>query len=375
MPSQFFRYLYWTEWGEKPKIERAYLDGSERRIVVSRDLGFPNGLALDYTAKHLYWADALKDRIETSDLRGQNRKKLVPEATHPFGLTQYGPHIYWTDWHRKSVERADKLTGANRVAIRTDLDGVMEIRAVAASRQTGWNPCANESGGCSHLCFFRGKNYICACPDIPDTSRPCSTVPKFKVPLKRPGVKEDEEEDDEEDYSEPDEEGHLKDSQEKGKRPLTAMEITSCVLLSVGAVGGMVMLTLVYLSRRRRRNRSQKKCLYGEQENPEGAEGRSRGHSSVLTFSNPNYNASNSDVAGADKKPFLWKKLKYDRSQERVYELHDEKQAGLQEEAALMGMGPAVILERAATPPIIIPQPMPPPTPPQRLDSISLKAG
>lgn len=36
---------------------------------------------------------------------------------------------------------------------------------------------------------------------------------------------------------------------------------------------------------------------------------------SVLTFSNPNYNASNSDVLAADKRPFLWKKLKYDKAQ------------------------------------------------------------
>lgn len=36
----------------------------------------------------------------------------------------------------------------------------------------------------------------------------------------------------------------------------------------------------------------------------------------VLTFSNPNYTASSSEPgAPTDKKPFLWKKLKYDKSQ------------------------------------------------------------
>ncbi|XP_071452392.1 low-density lipoprotein receptor-related protein 4 isoform X2 [Hetaerina americana] len=195
-------YLYWTEWGENPKIERSYLDGSSRRLVVSNDLGFPNGLALDYTAKRLFWADALKDRIETADLRGQNRKKLVPAATHPFGLTQYGPHIYWTDWYRKSVERADKMTGESRIAIRTDLDGVMEIRAVAANRQTGWNPCAQENGGCSHLCLFRGKDYICSCPDEMGPEEICSVEPRFHVPLKRPEIKDGEDDD----YTEDDEE-------------------------------------------------------------------------------------------------------------------------------------------------------------------------
>lgn len=81
-------YMYWTDWSDHPKIERSYLDGSGRTIIISSNLGFPNGLALDYESKKLYWADVLKDRIETSDLHGQYRVQLVPEATHPFGLTQ-----------------------------------------------------------------------------------------------------------------------------------------------------------------------------------------------------------------------------------------------------------------------------------------------
>lgn len=64
------------------------MDGSARKIIISVDLGFPNGLALDYEAKRLYWTDALKDKIETADLHGGNRVQLVLDATHPFGLTQ-----------------------------------------------------------------------------------------------------------------------------------------------------------------------------------------------------------------------------------------------------------------------------------------------
>lgn len=50
----------------------------------------------------------------------------------------------------------------------------MEIRAVAAGRQTGWTPCADHNGGCTHLCLFRQKSHVCACPDTPD-EKPCST--------------------------------------------------------------------------------------------------------------------------------------------------------------------------------------------------------
>lgn len=81
-------YLFWSDWGDAPKIERAFLDGTKRTILISTDLGFPNGLAIDFDARRLYWADALRDKIETADLHGSNRVQLVSDATHPFGLTQ-----------------------------------------------------------------------------------------------------------------------------------------------------------------------------------------------------------------------------------------------------------------------------------------------
>ncbi|NWX14306.1 LRP5 protein, partial [Aegotheles bennettii] len=60
-------YMYWTDWGESPKIECAYLDGSERRVLVNTSLGWPNGLALDLEKHKLYWGDAKTDKIEVSN--------------------------------------------------------------------------------------------------------------------------------------------------------------------------------------------------------------------------------------------------------------------------------------------------------------------
>lgn len=46
-----FRYLFWTDWGHIAKIERANLDGSDRKILINTDLGWPNGLTLDYDTR------------------------------------------------------------------------------------------------------------------------------------------------------------------------------------------------------------------------------------------------------------------------------------------------------------------------------------
>ena len=47
------RLLFWTDWGEVPKIERAGMDGdlSTRSVFVSEDIYWPNGITIDYETK------------------------------------------------------------------------------------------------------------------------------------------------------------------------------------------------------------------------------------------------------------------------------------------------------------------------------------
>lgn len=82
-------FIFWTDW-VVPKIERAYLDGSDRKNLVHLDLNFPIGLTVDYLFRRLYWIDAKmnSEKIETSDLNGNNRVTLDVQSTHPFSLTQ-----------------------------------------------------------------------------------------------------------------------------------------------------------------------------------------------------------------------------------------------------------------------------------------------
>jgi len=39
--------MFWTDWGDQPKIERAGMDGSQRTTIVSTSLLTPNGIAID----------------------------------------------------------------------------------------------------------------------------------------------------------------------------------------------------------------------------------------------------------------------------------------------------------------------------------------
>lgn len=41
-------YLFWTEWGQYPRIEQSRLDGSQRAILVNVSISWPNGISIDY---------------------------------------------------------------------------------------------------------------------------------------------------------------------------------------------------------------------------------------------------------------------------------------------------------------------------------------
>lgn len=76
--------MYWTEWGGKPKIDRAAMDGTGRITLVS-NVGRANGLTIDYAERRLYWADLDTTLIESSNMLGnyQQNRKQPPEPRGP----------------------------------------------------------------------------------------------------------------------------------------------------------------------------------------------------------------------------------------------------------------------------------------------------
>lgn len=49
--------MFWTEIGNVVKIERAGMDGSERKAVVTSSLGWPVGVTIDAISNRVYWTD------------------------------------------------------------------------------------------------------------------------------------------------------------------------------------------------------------------------------------------------------------------------------------------------------------------------------
>ena len=132
--------MYWTDWGDNPKIERAGMNGDirTRRVIVRDNIHWPNGLTLDYAQSKLYWADGKLNYIHSSDLDGSNRRVVINEASalpHPFALTLYQDTLYWTDWSFQAINSCNKMTGGTRREVHSNIHSPMDIHVFNSHRQ------------------------------------------------------------------------------------------------------------------------------------------------------------------------------------------------------------------------------------------------
>uniref|UniRef100_A0A663ENB9 EGF-like domain-containing protein n=1 Tax=Aquila chrysaetos chrysaetos TaxID=223781 RepID=A0A663ENB9_AQUCH len=163
-------YIFWTDWFRPAKIMRAWSDGSHALPIVNTTLGWPNGLAIDWSSLRLYWVDAFFDKIEHSTFDGLDRRTLerITQMTHPFGLTIFGGYAYFTDWRLGGIVRVRKSDGGEMTIIRRGISNIMHVKAYDAHSQIGSNYCnrgTNPNGDCSHFCFpVPNFQRVCGCP-------------------------------------------------------------------------------------------------------------------------------------------------------------------------------------------------------------------
>ncbi|CAK9297319.1 unnamed protein product [Gordionus sp. m RMFG-2023] len=154
--------LYWTDWGQPPKIERSHMDGTDRTVIIDTKLVMPWSLAVDQIERKLYWGDAKLKKIEVSELDGTGRAVVLEtKVIYPFGLALYQDHLVWTDWSQskllalKKTERdahhvidpVDRLFDKlGDVKIYRDTDAKNALSPIN-------HPCSTNNGGCTQLCF------------------------------------------------------------------------------------------------------------------------------------------------------------------------------------------------------------------------------
>ena len=59
------------------RISRAFFNGSSLEHIIEFGLSSAEGMAVDWVANNIYWADMDKNRIEMARLDGSSRKVLI----------------------------------------------------------------------------------------------------------------------------------------------------------------------------------------------------------------------------------------------------------------------------------------------------------
>lgn len=206
-PREKHGWMYWTDWGETPKVEKAGMDGTHRKTIVTSNIQWPNGLTIDYETNRLFWVDAKLHIIGSSDFDGMDRRVILSDqqhVKHPFAITVFEDFLYWSDWETESIHKVNKFgsesTGVANVAM--NLYSPMDLHVFHKVKQPeSVNRCGQNNGGCSHICLaaphFSGRSsrYTCQCPDgltLAKDNKMCTTSGNSEIPgrISPPGDKD-----------------------------------------------------------------------------------------------------------------------------------------------------------------------------------------
>nr|XP_046146669.1 low-density lipoprotein receptor-related protein 2-like isoform X8 [Oncorhynchus gorbuscha] len=162
--------MYWSEVGSDPQIERSGMDGSERKVVLTRGLSWPVSLSVDTLTDRIYWADEKLQCIGSVSLEGHNVRLLqLTEMPSPFSVMVFNDMVYWSDTKRRTIQVSHKNTGKNRKVLLKRPGQPFGIRIMHPLRQSNVSsPC--EKLQCSHICLLA--------PGLSTGPRTGSTGPK-----------------------------------------------------------------------------------------------------------------------------------------------------------------------------------------------------
>uniref|UniRef100_A0A8C2M914 Epidermal growth factor n=1 Tax=Cricetulus griseus TaxID=10029 RepID=A0A8C2M914_CRIGR len=101
-------------------IERANMDGSQRERIIKEGVDTPEGLAVDWISRRIYWTDSGKSLIGGSDLSGKHHQIIIKENIEkPRGIAVHpkAKRLFWTDTGMYPRIESSYLQGSGRLLI------------------------------------------------------------------------------------------------------------------------------------------------------------------------------------------------------------------------------------------------------------------
>uniref|UniRef100_A0A671Q6S8 Low-density lipoprotein receptor-related protein 2-like n=1 Tax=Sinocyclocheilus anshuiensis TaxID=1608454 RepID=A0A671Q6S8_9TELE len=196
--------IFWTDTNSQKVFNGLY----EKMEVLSEAVHNAQNLAVDWINFKLYLVEERVERIEACDYDGGNRVTLIAEnlvtphglaldptvgktvlngghqVPHPFGISVFENHAFFTDWVKMGVIRTNRFNGSDPTFLyrSTNRPGQIVYIISGLCLTAVINPCGRHNGGCQQICLLShrtdndGLGYRCKCRlgyDLQDDRHTC----------------------------------------------------------------------------------------------------------------------------------------------------------------------------------------------------------
>jgi sugar lactone lactonase YvrE len=159
-------WMFWANMGlGGPRIERAYMSGESRKVLVNSSSGVrrPAAIAFDPDNRQLFWIDASFDKIAKIDVQ-TGVQQVIDNFYHdvtPFGLALNQTSIYWTEQRESKIRVSPRKGYSFSVPPLTTSRTPFGLAFCRPKQWAGNNSCS--SSNCDQLCLPNADRGRCAC--------------------------------------------------------------------------------------------------------------------------------------------------------------------------------------------------------------------